>query len=203
MESFNVYMIGVGGQGIGLLSEVLLRAADYADLRVKAVDTHGLAQRGGVVVSQLRLGDNVFSPLIQRGQADLVVALERHEALRGLKTAARDGGTLVYYDTVWQPLDVRLDHSTEIQVSDIQRVCRERNIKDHVVFHPDLEDVRMQNIAVLSTIHKNELIPGIQEIHYRNAMEDLLQGSALKQNLKLFEGGACNGERTCHDIQTL
>ncbi len=189
MKPFNIFLIGVGGQGVGLLSEVLLRAADYAGFRVKAVDTHGLAQRGGVVVSQLRLGDNVFSPLIQRGQADLVVALERHEALRGLKTAARDGGTLVYYDTVWQPLDVRLNHSAEIQVSDIQRVCRARDITDYVVFHPDLEDIRMQNTAVLSTIHKNELIAGIQEIHYRNAMEDLLQGSALERNLKLFKGG--------------
>jgi len=61
-------MIGVGGQGIGLLSEVLLRAVDYAGLRVKAVDTHGLAQRGGVVVSNLRMGDNVFSPLIPGGR---------------------------------------------------------------------------------------------------------------------------------------
>jgi len=188
MKLFNVFMIGVGGQGIGLLSEVLLRAADYAGLRVKAVDTHGLAQRGGVVVSHLRLGESAFSPLVPEGQADLVVALERHEALRGLQIAARDGGTLVYYNTVWQPLDVRLGHSAEIQVSDIHRVCAARDIKDYVVFHSDLKDVRMQNMAVLATIHKNELIPGIQESHYRDAMEDLLQGSVLKQNLKLFGG---------------
>jgi indolepyruvate ferredoxin oxidoreductase beta subunit len=190
MKALNIFMIGVGGQGIGLLSEVLLRAADYAALRVKAVDTHGLAQRGGVVVSHLRLGDNVFSPLIPGGQADLVIALERHEALRGLKIAARDGGTLVYYNTVWQPLDVRLGRVAEVQVSDIQRVCRARDIKDYVVFYPGLEDVRMQNIAVLSKIHQNALIPGIQEAHYRDAMEDLLQGNALERNLKLFEEGS-------------
>lgn len=190
MKALNIFMIGVGGQGIGLLSEVLLRAADYAALRVKAVDTHGLAQRGGVVVSHLRLGDNVFSPLIPGGQADLVIALERHEALRGLKIAARDGGTLVYYNTVWQPLDVRLGRVAEVQVSNIQRVCRARDIKDYVVFYPGLEDVRMQNIAVLSKIHQNELIPGIQEAHYRDAMEDLLQGNALERNLKLFEEGS-------------
>jgi indolepyruvate ferredoxin oxidoreductase beta subunit len=189
MKSFNVYMIGVGGQGIGLLSEVLLRAVDHAGLRVKAVDTHGLAQRGGVVVSNLRMGDNVYSPLIPGGQADLVVALERHEAMRGLKIASRDGSTLVYYNTVWQPLDVRINDAAEIQVSDIQRVCQTRNIKDFVVYHPDLEDIRMQNIAVLSMIHNNTLVPGVQGIHYKNAMTDLLQGTALKQNLKLFEEG--------------
>jgi indolepyruvate ferredoxin oxidoreductase beta subunit len=188
MKPFNIYVTGVGGQGIGLLSEILLRAADYAGLRVKAVGTHGLAQRGGVVVSHLRLGDRVFSPLVPGGAADLVIALERHEAMRGLKVAARDGGTLVYYDTVWQPLDVRLNRAAEIRAKDIHRVCAARDIKDHVVFHPALEDIRMQNIAVLSTIHKKELIPDIQEKHYKNAMEDLLQGDALKQNLKLFEG---------------
>ena len=169
-----------------LLSEVLLRAADDAGLRVKAVDTHGLAQRGGVVVSNLRLGDKVFSPLIPGGQADLVVALERHEALRGLKIAARDGGTLVYYDTVWQPLDVRLNRAAEIQTADIHRVCQARNIKDYVVFHPALEDIRMQNIAVLSMIHKNDLIPGIQETHYKKAMEDLLQGGCIETEPETF-----------------
>ena len=186
MKTFNVYMIGVGGQGIGLLSEILLRAADHAGLRVKAVDTHGLAQRGGVVVSHLRLGEKVFSPLIPGGEADLVVALERHEAWRGLKAAARDGGALVYYDTVWQPLDVRLNKAAEIQIADIHRVCETRRIKDYPVCHPGLEDVRMQNIVVLAVINQKGLIPGIQKTHYKNAMTDLLQGAVLKQNLKLF-----------------
>ncbi len=189
MKPFNVFLIGVGGQGIGLLSEITLRAADYAGHRVKAVDTHGLAQRGGVVVSNLRMGDAVFSPLIPQGEADLVLALERHEALRGLKIAARDGGTLVYYDTVWQPLDVRLGSVAETRAADIHRVCQARHIKDHRVCHPALEDIRMQNIVVLSVIHKKGLIPGIQEMHYKKAMVDLLQGVVLKQNLKLFEEG--------------
>ncbi|MBW2177096.1 MAG: 2-oxoacid:acceptor oxidoreductase family protein, partial [Deltaproteobacteria bacterium] len=47
-----------------MLSEILIRAADYAGHRVKAVDTHGLAQRGGTVVSHLRLGDRVYSPMV-------------------------------------------------------------------------------------------------------------------------------------------
>ena len=59
MNAFNVYMTGVGGQGIGLLSEILLRAADHAGHTVKGVDTHGLAQRGGIVVSSLRFGETI------------------------------------------------------------------------------------------------------------------------------------------------
>lgn len=65
-----------------MLSEVLIRAADYAGYTVKAVDTHGLAQRGGIVVSQVRLGETVHTPLVSRRSADLVIALERHEAQR-------------------------------------------------------------------------------------------------------------------------
>ncbi len=58
----NIYMAGVGGQGIGLLSEVLLRGLDKTGVTVRGVDTHGLAQRGGVVVSQIRTGEGQFSP---------------------------------------------------------------------------------------------------------------------------------------------
>jgi Pyruvate/2-oxoacid:ferredoxin oxidoreductase gamma subunit len=94
MERFNIYLAGVGGQGIGLLSEIILRAADHAGHVVKAVDTHGLAQRGGIVVSQIRLGRYVHAPLIASNTADLVISLERHEALRALNHAAKDGGTL-------------------------------------------------------------------------------------------------------------
>jgi pyruvate/2-oxoacid:ferredoxin oxidoreductase beta subunit len=64
MKAFNVYLTGVGGQGIGLIGEIILRAADHGGHPVKSVDTHGLAQRGGIVVSQIRFGENVFSPLI-------------------------------------------------------------------------------------------------------------------------------------------
>ena len=186
MKPFNIFMIGVGGQGIGLLSEVLLRAADDAGLRVKAVDTHGLAQRGGVVVSHLRIGDNSYSPMIANNQADLVVALERHEALRGLKEAAKDGSTLVYYNTVWQPLDVRLNLAEAVTEADITRVCQTRQIKEYVVFQPEVEDIRMQNVAVLATIHAKSLIPGVKKENYQQALDDLLQGKVLEKNLNLF-----------------
>ena len=92
MSAFNIYMAGVGGQGIGLLSEVLLRAADHAGQPVKSVDTHGLAQRGGIVVSQLRIGQPAYSPLIGAHDADLVIALERHEAMRAAESMLKQAG---------------------------------------------------------------------------------------------------------------
>lgn len=186
MKSTNIYLTGVGGQGIGLLAEILLRAADHASLRVKGVDTHGLAQRGGIVVSQLRIGDNVHSPLIPKGEADMVIGLERHETLRAMNLFLRDGGTVIYYNAVWQPLEVRLNEAQEISEEDISKQCIKRGIKEIKVFKDDLKDARMQNIVLLANIDRHHLIPGVQTEHYIKAMEDLMEGNMLKNNMKLF-----------------
>lgn len=186
MERFNIYLCGVGGQGIGLLSEVILRAADHAGFAAKGVDTHGLAQRGGIVVSQIRIGEAVHSPLIPERAADLVVGLERHEALRGMQTALRDGGALVYYETVMQPLPVRLGAAVEVTQGDIARAASARGITVHQVSRTDLDDPRMQNVAVLSVVSGKGLIPGVEAEHYEQALSDLLKGRALEENLQLF-----------------
>jgi len=187
MSTFNIYMTGVGGQGIGLLSEVLLRAADHAGLFVKSVDTHGLAQRGGIVVSQLRIGREAYSPLIGAHEADLVVALERHEALRAAGGALKEGGVLIYYDTVWQPLPVRLNQAPEATVEAVEKKCAARRARLIRVFRPDLADARMQNIVVLAHFQRFGLIQNLDTVHYHRAMEDLMDGAMLKNNLALFE----------------
>jgi indolepyruvate ferredoxin oxidoreductase, beta subunit len=187
MDTFNVYLAGVGGQGIGLLSEMILRSADHAGLPVKGVDTHGLAQRGGIVVSQIRMGRNVFTPLIPAAQADLVVALERHEALRAVVQFGKLGGSLIYYNTVWQPLDVRLGDATEVSAADIQAQCRQSRIGLREVYEAGLEDVRMQNMVVLAHIAREGSIPRISRRHYLSSMEDLMAGDMLARNRMLFE----------------
>lgn len=184
---FNIYLTGVGGQGIGMLSEIILRAADYAGHIVKGVDTHGLAQRGGIVVSHLRLGEKVHSPLIPGATADLVIALERHEALRGLHQAARDGGTLVYYNTVWQPLSVRLNEAAEVSLRQIEQTCLARHVTLFEVADEALPDTRMQNIAMLALVDARHLIPDITAEHYRLAMIDLMAGELLEKNQHLFQ----------------
>ena len=187
MKAFSIYLTGVGGQGIGLISEIILRAADHAGHPVKSVDTHGLAQRGGIVVSQIRMGDTVFSPPIPSGQADLVISLERHEALRAAGTVLKDRACLIYYNTVWQPLPVRLNQAAEVTENDIRDLCRGRGIQVISVFQTDLPDIRMQNMAVLSEIHRHGLIPGINRKHYQAAMADLMSGTMLEENRSLFD----------------
>jgi indolepyruvate ferredoxin oxidoreductase beta subunit len=182
----NIYLTGAGGQGIGLLSEVILRALDKAGLQVKGVDTHGLAQRGGVVVSQIRTGQGEFSPLIQAGQADMVLALERHEALRATNGYLRENGTLVYYDAVWQPYHVRNGSIPEISTETLHNECSKRRINVFRVCRDDLPNPRMQNMALLSVILNNELIPGIAHQHIEAAMKELLTAEALNANMKIL-----------------
>ncbi len=187
MDAFNIYLAGVGGQGIGLLSEIILRAGDHAGLPVKGVDTHGLAQRGGIVKSQIRMGRDAHAPLIAERRADLVVALERHEALRAMNIALKDRGTLIYYNAVWQPLDVRLGRDPEVSVEMLQATAQARDIKAIPVYDPELPDARMQNIALLAVIAKSELVPGVRLADYTRAMDDLMAGRMLATNRAVFE----------------
>ena len=186
MDSFNIYLCGVGGQGIGLLSEILLRGADHAGLQAKAVDTHGLAQRGGIVVSHLRLGKTVHSPMIPERKADLVVALERHEAMRGVDTALRDDGSLIYFNTVLQPLGVRLGSDEEVSENLLNESCEVRGIAVHKVENEGFLDPRMQNIVILAYIDKKGLIPHVEKHHLMQAMKDLMKGSMLEKNMTIF-----------------
>ncbi len=187
MKAFNIYLSGVGGQGIGLISEIILRAADHAGLNALGVDTHGLAQRGGIVSSHIRIGENIHSPLVSKHSANLVISLERHEALRAAADYLAAAGTLVYYDTSWQPLPVRLKKAAEIKVEQIEEFCRKGSFKLYAVHHADLPDPRMQNIALLAGICKNALVSGLNADNYRAAMHDLMGGRMLQGNLDLFD----------------
>jgi indolepyruvate ferredoxin oxidoreductase, beta subunit len=182
---FNIYMAGVGGQGIGLLAEILARAADYAGLQVRGCDTHGLAQRGGMVTSHLRLGRS-WSPLVPDGEADLVIALECHEAVRAADSMLKPGGTLIWYDTSLQPLAVRRGEEAAVEQADVLRVAEARGARAIRVTQEGLPDPRMQNVALVASILSQELIPGLGKAQVRKAMKDLMTGAVLEANLGLL-----------------
>lgn len=184
--TFDIFMIGVGGQGIGLLSEALLRAFDHAGTPVRGVDTHGLAQRGGTVTSHLRVGPDTHSPLVREGHADLVIALERHEAMRGLQTHLRPGGQLVYYDAEWQPLPVRLQKQPRLTPDQLAAEAEQRKARLHRVYVDTLPDPRMQNVAVMAWLVRNGVLPGLEAHHLESSLRDLLDGPVLARNLELF-----------------
>ena len=95
MKTFNVSLVGVGGQGILLTSDVLAKTAALAGCDVKKSEIHGMAQRGGSVISQVRFGDKVYSPIIPDGSSNLLVSFDKLETLRWRHLLAIDGKVLM------------------------------------------------------------------------------------------------------------
>lgn len=95
METKNIMIVGVGGQGTLLTSRILGNLAIQAGYDVKLSEVHGMAQRGGSVVTFVRYGESVAEPIIEEGQADVLIAFERLEALRYLHFLKEDGVVIV------------------------------------------------------------------------------------------------------------
>jgi indolepyruvate ferredoxin oxidoreductase beta subunit len=90
----NILIVGVGGQGVLLASEILSEVAKACGLDAKKSEVHGMSQRGGVVTSHVKFGEKVYSPLIPEGEADAVLAMEIAEGLRWSNQAS-PGGTVI------------------------------------------------------------------------------------------------------------
>jgi indolepyruvate ferredoxin oxidoreductase beta subunit len=107
MKTYDIYLVGVGGQGILTIGEVLASAAESREMPVNFFPSKGMAQRGGFVKAQLRLGRETVGPNIPERGADLVVAMERSEALKAIPFV-RPGGVFILLGDVWSPADVTL-----------------------------------------------------------------------------------------------
>jgi len=105
LKPVDVLMVGVGGQGTILATRVLAQAALQAGYDIKVSEIHGMAQRGGSVVTQVRLGEKVFSPLIPAAGADVVLAFEKLEGLR-LLPSLKPGGTIIINEQEIAPVPV-------------------------------------------------------------------------------------------------
>jgi indolepyruvate ferredoxin oxidoreductase beta subunit len=104
-KPLNILLVGVGGQGTILASKILAQVGQSAGYDIKVSEIHGMAQRGGSVVTQVRMSDRVFSPIIEDGEADVVIAFEKLEGLRWL-SYVRPGGALVVNDQAIFPVPV-------------------------------------------------------------------------------------------------
>lgn len=185
MSTYNIYVIGVGGQGIGLLSGALTRAIYIGGQKVKSVDTHGLAQRGGVVDSCIRIGQ-AFSPLIPENKGHLVLSLELHEALRGVHSYLQPGGNLVYSPTSWQPLQSRQGGPEWDPEERLLDLCWQRGIRAIRAQKENLKQSTMSNVVILATLAREGIVPGVEEEHYRKALSQLLPPGKLEENLAVF-----------------
>ena len=104
-ETKNIMIVGVGGQGTLLTSRILGGLAIEAGFDVKISEVHGMAQRGGSVVTYVRYGEAVAEPIVEAGQADILIAFERLEALRYAHFLKKDG-ILIINDQRIDPMTV-------------------------------------------------------------------------------------------------
>jgi indolepyruvate ferredoxin oxidoreductase beta subunit len=103
--SCDIVLVGVGGQGVLTIGDLLLRAAFQADVPASFCPSKGMAQRGGFVKVEIRLGREGVGPRIRDRGADLVVGMERSESLKGIRYAKPEG-TFLLYDHVWESTEV-------------------------------------------------------------------------------------------------
>lgn len=106
-KNLNILIVGVGGQGTLLASKFIGMAARLAGRDVKVSEVHGMSQRGGSVVTCVKMGDEVFSPVIDLGEADVMLSFEQVEAVRWLPYLKK-GGTVITSEQKIEPMSVVL-----------------------------------------------------------------------------------------------
>jgi indolepyruvate ferredoxin oxidoreductase beta subunit len=183
----NVTLVGVGGQGTLLASEILGKVALLSGKDVKKSEVHGMAQRGGSVVSQVRIGDRVHSPLIATGTSDYLIAFEKVEALR-FAHELRDGGLALVNDQEIRPVTVSIGQSE--WPADLDGKLRSTFPRLEVI--PALEiagrlgNVRVVNVVMIGALSRHL---DIAEQVWRDAILALVPEKVRKLNLEAFEAG--------------
>ena len=143
----NVMIVGVGGQGTLLTSRIIGKAAMNMGLDVKISEVHGMAQRGGSVVTFVRFGEAVCEPVVEEGQADVIIAFERLEALRYAHFLKKDGVLVVN--------DCRIDPMTVvIGAKEYPENILEGLKKEHSVYAIDAQKIALElgNSKVLNSV---------------------------------------------------
>lgn len=189
----NCMIAGVGGQGTVLASKLIAAAAIKKGLDVRTTETIGMAQRGGSVVSHIRMGANIFSPLIPLNSAQAVIAFEPAEAVR-LLPYLTDGGLLVACDTAIKPVNSGDSYYQPSEMLDFLRAHVKRLlIIDGVKLLSQCANAKTLNVALLGAAVQSGIFPfGADEM--KNALMELLPKHLWDVNLKSYEigRGYCN-----------
>ncbi|MEI6644731.1 MAG: indolepyruvate oxidoreductase subunit beta [Verrucomicrobiota bacterium] len=187
MKTVNVSLVGVGGQGILLTSDILAKTAALAGLDVKKSEVHGMAQRGGSVISQVRFGDKVYSPIISDGTSDLLVSFERLEALRWRHLLAPTGKVLIN-DMNMTPITV--SSGQQAAVTDLSERLKAEYpgalYIDALTIAKNLGNTRAMNMVIAGAISK--LMPFELNV-WEQAMQERIPAKLLDMNIKAFEAG--------------
>lgn len=188
----NIMIVGVGGQGTLLTSRIIGRAALAAGLDVKISEVHGMAQRGGSVVTFVRFGESVSEPVVEEGQADVVIAFERLEALRYAHFLKKDGVLVVN--------DCRIDPMTVvIGAKEYPENIVEGLQKEHTVYAVDgralaleLGNSKVLNSVVLGFAAKHI---GFDETLWLDTVESTVPQKTVAINREAFLRGYALSEK--------
>ncbi len=188
---YNILLSGVGGQGTVLASKLIAAAALSAGHDVHTAETIGMAQRGGCVVSHVRIGENVYSPLIPKGTADIIIAFEPAEAVRALPYL-KCGGTIVTSSAAVKPVTDMFAESA--YDAGLMFDCLKQNkIKTFVVDADTIintfGNAKSLNVALLGAATVNCDI-GITKDDIAKAILSSTKAAFHEQNLKALEIGA-------------
>ena len=142
----NIMIVGVGGQGTLLTSRIIGKTALEMGMDVKISEVHGMAQRGGSVVTFVRFGEKVHEPVVEEGDADVIIAFERLEALRSAHFLKKDG-TLIVNDCRMDPMTV------VIGASEYPENIIEKLSEEHTVYSIDGQKIALElgNSKVLNS----------------------------------------------------
>ena len=191
MKTVNVSLVGVGGQGIILTADLLAKAAAKSGLDVKKSEIHGMAQRGGSVTSQVRFGDDVASPIIQEGAADILVSFDKVEALRNVGILSKGGKALVN-DLYLVPVTVSSGQQPPVEDLDgkVRKAFKNLVLVDAMkIATEEVGNARTMNMVLAGAL--SALCP-FAEDKWLQAMEELLSGpkaKLLEINKKAFALG--------------
>lgn len=187
----NILMVGVGGQGVILASEILSEVMMRAGHDVKKSEVHGMAQRGGSVSSHVRFGPRVFSPLIKKGDADILFSFEMLESVRYLDFLKKDALIVVNNQKVLPPsVTLGVDSYPE----NIPQILRERfsrfEIVDALGIAQRAGNGRALNVAFLGVLSR---YVDADEGIWREVITSMLPPKLVDVNLKAFSLGRNTG----------
>lgn len=155
MAKIDLLITGVGGQGIILASDIIGEAAITSGYDVKKTDTLGMAQRGGSVVSHVRIAEKVWSPLIKMGEVDILLAFEKLEAARWA-SYLKPGGVAIVNNHALPPLSVSLGSDRYPSDEEIGNILKQRTDRTYFVAGTqrakELGNIRTLNIFLLGCV---------------------------------------------------
>jgi indolepyruvate ferredoxin oxidoreductase beta subunit len=186
-EGHSILLCGVGGQGILLAAKIIGAAAEASGLSVVANETHGMAQRGGSVKAQVKIGVGVGSPLILEGTADVLAALEHTEALRNAHYLRPDGLAVVSRHSI---VPVTATSGKAKYPEDIEARLR-RVFNRLVYFDCESKAGEMGNPKLENTILVGMLSRGLplEEGAWREAIGRCVKPQFVEANLAAFAFG--------------